>query len=271
MLPKYDLSKLEGAIYDFYLATGVSITLFDKNRKPITKSGLGTTEYCSLIKCTKEGVRACKKSNDELFDKCEKSKAFEMHICKAGLLDAIIPILNLGELIGFLMIGQIRNYEQLPENLSNFPMHLDKITEYYEKMPIYDAQRVKSVINIGEMLTKYILFENILKPQQKPTAELISEYIKKNLHERLTVDNVAKATHISVSGIYKCMKSTFGCTLGEYITKLRIERAIPLLEDGELSMEKVAESVGFSDPAYFSRCFKKLRGISPLKYRKGCI
>jgi len=268
MLPKYDLGKLEAAICDFYRATGVSITLYDKDKKPLTRSGIGTTEYCRLIADTKEGARGCKKSNDALFSRCEKSKALEMHICEAGLLDAIIPLLVREELVGFLMIGQIRSAEALPENLKSFSADYEKISECYHKMPVCDEQTVESIINIGSMLTKYVIFENMVKPQQMPTADSLALYIEENLASRLSVKSVTKATHISVSGIYKCMKNSFGCTLGEYITSRRIERSLQLLENSELSIEKVAEAVGFTDSAYFSRCFKKLRGISPLKYRK---
>ena len=268
MLPKYDLCKLEATIHNFYRATGVSITLYGKDKRPLTRSGLGDTEYCRLIADTREGARGCKKSNDALFYKCERLKSLEMHICEAGLLDAIIPLLVGEELVGFLMIGQIRNAKAMPENLKSFPVDYDKISEYYQKMPVYDEQTIESIINIGSMLTKYIIFENMVKPQQKSNADSLALYIEQNLASRLSVKSVAKATHMSVSGIYKCMKSSFGLTLGEYITHRRIERSLQLLEGGELSIEKVAEAVGFTDSAYFSRCFKKLRGISPLKYRK---
>ena len=118
------------------------------------------------------------------------------------------------------------------------------------------------------MLTKYIMFENMVKSQQKPSAVAIADYVESHFCEKLTVDTVARDMHMSVSGIYKCMHQSYGCTLSEYITEKRIEKAVNLLEEGELSIEAVAEAVGFTDAAYFSRRFKKLRGISPLKYRK---
>jgi len=73
---------------------------------------------------------------------------------------------------------------------------------------------------------------------------------------------------MSPSGIYKSIREGFGCTLGEYIRSTRIKRSLELLADDSLSIEKVAESVGFTDPAYYSRSFKAVYGISPMKYRK---
>ena len=96
----------------------------------------------------------------------------------------------------------------------------------------------------------------------------VFDLVRVHLDEPMTVESISRNTHISVSGIYKTMKQAYGKTLGEYILELRISRAEALLKEENTSIEKVAEAVGFSDSAYFSRCFKKSRGISPMKYKK---
>ena len=127
---------------------------------------------------------------------------------------------------------------------------------------------IESIINIATMLTKYIMFENLVKSNPKQSAAVVADYIDAHLTEKLSVDLISKGTHISVSGIYKCMKNSYNCTLGEYICIRRIERSLSILDDSDISIEKIAETVGFSDAAYYSRCFKKIYGVSPLKYRK---
>ena len=268
MLAEYDINKLEDAICDFNTATGISITLYDLEERPITLRGTSSGRYCDLVASTKEGARACARSNRSLISKCRESKQPVRHICGAGLLDIAIPLLHRGETVGFLMIGQIRKNEQLPECALKFPIDREELFDCYRGLPLYNDQMVESIINIATMLTKYIMFENMVKSQQKPSAVAIADYVESHFCEKLTVDTVARDMHMSVSGIYKCMHKSYGCTLSEYITEKRIEKAVNLLEEGELSIEAVAEAVGFTDAAYFSRRFKKLRGISPLKYRK---
>ena len=108
MLTKYDTEKLERAMYDFNRATGVSITLFDLEKNPVTFGGVGSCQYCASISGLKEHKQFCAKSNSELLDKCRKSRQLTKHICRAGLLDIAIPLIHAGEVVGYLMIGQIK-------------------------------------------------------------------------------------------------------------------------------------------------------------------
>jgi AraC-like DNA-binding protein len=148
-----------------------------------------------------------------------------------------------------------------------FESERDAIENIYKRLPLYDEEKINSIINIATMLTRYIMFENMVKPGQTKSSTFIADYIDSHLTERITVNELARSVHMSKSGIYKCMRQSYGCTLGEFICSRRIEKALVLLEDFELSISEVADSVGFSDAAYFSRCFKRAKGISPIKYR----
>ena len=123
-------------------------------------------------------------------------------------------------------------------------------------------------MNLAAMLTKYIMLEKMIRPNRNGRADAILEFIEDHLCEKLTVDVIAKGVHLSSSGVYKCVKQSFNYTVGSLVTKRRIERSLPLLEKGKLSIEQVSDAVGFTDAAYFSRRFKMEMGISPLKYRK---
>ena len=118
------------------------------------------------------------------------------------------------------------------------------------------------------MLTKYIMLENMVRSESRKSASLIEDYVCEHLSSHLSVSEVAQNLHMSVSGIYKSVKQAFGTTLGELITSKRIEKAESLLEDSSLSVSEISEAVGFSDPAHFSKSFKKQRGVSPSVFRK---
>ena len=268
MVTRYDVNKLEKAIYDFNIATGVSITLYDIDERPLTLRGTSSGRYCNLVASTKEGARACARSNRALISRCRATKRAERHICAAGLLDIAIPLLYQGETVGFIMIGQIRKNEDLPEYVSVLPIDGAELSECYRSLPLYNDQMIESIINIAEMLTKYVMFENMVCSQPRQSAVMLCDYVEEHLAEKLTVESVSRGLHMSASGIYKLMHQSFDKTLSEYITERRVESAVKLLENSDLSIEEVAEAVGFTDAAYFSRRFKKLRGISPLKYRK---
>ena len=57
-------------------------------------------------------------------------------------------------------------------------------------------------------------------------------------------------------------------TFMDYITRVRIRRAIELLRDDDHKMYEIAEAVGYSSQHYFSSAFKKVLGVSPMEYKK---
>lgn len=264
MLSNCDIQKLEQMQQDFHYVTGVSITPFYADGTPITTTYTAMGEYCTFVNLTETGRIFCEKSNRALMKKCRESKQIERHICAWGLCDIAIPLLHREDIIGYLMIGQIRTSDTLPENAHLSSKDSQKIREYYYKIPLFDERMIESVISMGSIMTKYIIFENIIKADPRKSSDIIADYIEEHLSKPLNVKTISQNTHISVSGIYKSMKQTYGKTLGEYILGLRLARAETLLKEENVSIEKAAEMVGFCDPAYFSRCFKKSRGISPM-------
>ena len=64
------------------------------------------------------------------------------------------------------------------------------------------------------------------------------------------------------------IKEELQMNYSDYIASLRIQRAKELLQNEVLSIQEIAEQVGYNDYFYFTKVFKKVQGISPSKYRK---
>lgn len=62
--------------------------------------------------------------------------------------------------------------------------------------------------------------------------------------------------------------ASFGCTVSEYVKTKKIEKSIDLLLNDDLSIEEISEKLGFSSASYYSKTFKKIKGISPGKFRE---
>lgn len=98
--------------------------------------------------------------------------------------------------------------------------------------------------------------------------ETLLAYINKNLHEKLTIQALAKMIDQSPDYLAAQFKSITGFTIIQYINKCRIDQAkIMLLNDG-MRIKDVAVKVGFCDEFYFSKTFKKYEGISPVHFIK---
>ncbi|HYF48777.1 MAG TPA: AraC family transcriptional regulator [Planctomycetota bacterium] len=88
-------------------------------------------------------------------------------------------------------------------------------------------------------------------------------------HRRaISLEELAKAAHMSVFHFARQFRRKTGFTPMEYVEKLRIARAQELLLGrSDLRLQEIAREVGYDDPAYFSRVFRKRAGVGPREYR----
>ena len=83
----------------------------------------------------------------------------------------------------------------------------------------------------------------------------------------LSVGQVAASLGLSEGHLSHLFKKETDCTVGRYLTRCRMQKAMALLKKGKLRVYEVAEAVGYKDITYFSGTFKKLTGMSPTEYQ----
>jgi len=102
-----------------------------------------------------------------------------------------------------------------------------------------------------------------------PFLGRIISFIEENLgDETLTNEKIEMHFNISKMQLYRKLKAVSGWSAGNLIREVRIRKARELLLRPELNISEVAYRLGFSDPLYFSKYFKKEVGMSPQQYRK---
>jgi len=79
---------------------------------------------------------------------------------------------------------------------------------------------------------------------------------------------VTKELGISRTALFNKVKLLTGYSLNEHIKRQRIEKAIKLLNETDLSINEISDEAGFSYPRYFSSLFKELTGYTPTAFRK---
>lgn len=96
----------------------------------------------------------------------------------------------------------------------------------------------------------------------------ICHYIETNYQKStLSLDDVADELGYSVSYISAILKR-HDTSFTKYLTQVRMEQAKILLADPGSKLVAIANQIGYDDPYYFSHCFKKYFGVSPVEYRK---
>ena len=95
----------------------------------------------------------------------------------------------------------------------------------------------------------------------------VFDHINNNLSTSISVKDLAKAAHMSLSRFFPYFKSQMQQSPMDYVKKTRITQACRMLVTTELSISGIAERVGFSNQFHFSRVFKEICGETPSAYR----
>ena len=93
-------------------------------------------------------------------------------------------------------------------------------------------------------------------------------YIQSHTNESIGLEDVAAQIHRSSSYLMRSFKAELGMSVGEYITKCKLEEACDLLVYGDRSLAEISAYLGYSSQSYFQNVFKKQFGITPMQYRK---
>lgn len=126
---------------------------------------------------------------------------------------------------------------------------------------------------LNELADEYFGKEkpDILEEAQEQKHHIVyqaQEYIAEHYTENLLLSEVAEKVGISSGYLSTLFSQVLQCGFVDYLNKVRIERACGYLEQNYLKTYEVAYKVGFRDEKYFSRVFKKVKGVSPKEYRK---
>jgi two-component system response regulator YesN len=96
------------------------------------------------------------------------------------------------------------------------------------------------------------------------------QYIDAHFGEpTLSLEEVAASAQISPGYLSRLLKLETGFSFVDYLTRVRITRAVQIMNDPSVKVYEVAEAVGYQSQHYFSRAFKRVFGRPPVEYRKG--
>ena len=137
--------------------------------------------------------------------------------------------------------------------------------------------------NYPEMLEMYLrqifiklhrYFTTVSKVENSQIAEDIDSamlYFSEHYNEDICIEDYAKEHLMSTSWFIRNFKQYTGSTPMQYILSKRIYNAEALLQNEQYNITEISNIIGYDNPLYFSRIFKKVKGISPKEYRKNII
>ena len=97
--------------------------------------------------------------------------------------------------------------------------------------------------------------------------DIIHHYIHAHMEDDLSLTRIAEKIALNPSYLSRWYKKNTGESISDYINRARIHKAKELLSAGTLRIHEISEKLGFADPHYFFRFFKKAEKCTPNEYR----
>lgn len=149
------------------------------------------------------------------------------------------------------------------------------LTKPFEVSILYGIIR-SQLKNRERMRTRYAETGSLPQPEESTFSSAdedflhrLNQLISENLdNDQMGVPFLSLELGVSRASLYNKLKALTGMGANDYITKLRIERAIRLLTHSKLSINEISEQIGFSTSRYFSTVFKQYTGCSPTQYKE---
>ncbi len=138
------------------------------------------------------------------------------------------------------------------QNVVNYIFSLKELKEYYHQF----------FMNITGLLKTESIYSG------DDVVEKIQTYMQHNYQKNLTQDFIASLFYLNRSYLSTLFKQKTGMKFVDYLNEIRIEKSKELLKDSDRKMYQISKSVGYDNPKYFFRIFKKKTGMTPEQYRE---
>ncbi len=152
------------------------------------------------------------------------------------------------------------------------PKNLERVVELFENSSHveFNKNAIHNVIwsaNILNIIKEFSKEQKIQFNSDERLNEVV-DYMKANVDKNVTVEELSSIVYMQPTYFIRCFKKSYGYSPMAYFKTLKLCKAMQLLNEGELSVDKVADSVGMIDASYFSRWFKNNCGVTPSEYKK---
>lgn len=108
--------------------------------------------------------------------------------------------------------------------------------------------------------------------QQSQRREIVEakQYVEKHIDQKINLKRVADHLHLNMSYFSRLFKKETGENFVEYVTRTKMEKAKELIDQTDLTVEALAETLGYDNKSYFLKCFKQFHGMTPSEYAGIC-
>jgi AraC-like DNA-binding protein/ligand-binding sensor protein len=251
-------TRMFGIRIVFFSSDGQEVNVGD-NRPPC--------RYCSLLRNTLGFEYKCHQTDHKKQLRAAASRRLVTYQCHAKMTEAVMPVYAAEKLIGFIMIGQFRIHRTLKLPIwlkSQGHAIVKQLAAAYKNAPFYPPEMVENILGLFTVLVEFIVSRHLINIKNSQSIEHIIAYLDEHPEEMLSLPEAADLLRCSVSSLSHRFKEAANTSFKNYQIARKLDAADEYMNTHpELSIAQITRQLGFKDPLYFSRLYKKYRGKSP--------
>lgn len=159
--------------------------------------------------------------------------------------------------------------KQLPSNLNvQNPQVKILFHNIYKETKLFDQHFSLAIESLLLSVFEELAQRQNLPETKKPLwVKKVDEILHENFAETLNLRQLSIELNLHPVYLSRKFSKFFGCNLGDYVRKIRVEKSLQMLRFQETSLTEISFECGFADQSHFIRCFREFVGISPKEYR----
>lgn len=230
----------------------------------------GNLAHCRFCRTVRHGLglqEKCAASDRTGWQRAARSGGAVWYRCHAGMVDGCMAVRSGPRILGYMMIGQFRTRAACSpavRALARRAGTAEELDRAFAETPFYTRPQVRDIMGLFTVLVNFIVSQRLIAVKSLDPIEPLLAYLAEHPHETLSTGDAARLLHRSVSSLSHIFKEATGTSFLQY----QIDRKLDLAEDlfrarPGITVREVAYELGFSDPYYFSRLYRRHRGRPP--------
>jgi two-component system response regulator YesN len=205
-----------------------------------------------------------------------KENSFSKNITTGNIKEAKKDFL---EIFVWMTSAYGEDIDRIKSKIMELLFIMDKNLPY--KLKESDKLKQSFILNIlkinkvDELRTQFIRhlsdISEEIQNQRKGSIDgiipMVLNYLNNNYYYDISLNDVAKNVNLSYNYLSKVFKDEIGKSFIDFLTELRLEKSMKLLADESISIKEICQKIGYNDPNYYSKAFKKITGMTPTEYR----
>lgn len=272
----HTISQKVSEIFDLYTELhDIRISLFSPDGKLIYPDAVGrpNCEHCTMLRETLELDSKCRELDHKMMRVALERHDMITYTCHAGMREVTAPIIVNDALAGYVMLGQFRS-EAAPEispysNRWKNEQGNNELQVAYEQTAIFPEAKIEILLSMFRLLLEFIVGGQLIHHKDYDLIQPVIERIAQQPGRGLTLGTASRMVGRSPSTVSRIFKKVTGCSFKQYQVGYRLDLAAARLKarpNGPVA--EIALEVGYEDPLYFSRVFRRQFNCSPSEYRK---